>query len=254
MDEINAKGGVLGRKLEMVVADETENPETGISAIKKLTADEKVDVLIGGYTSGVTLAQLPHISRAPRRSISASARPRRPSPPGSSRTTTTTSTSSASVRRTPPTRRGGSTDFISGFVMGELGYQKIAIIGENAKWVQDLVPAAEEGRRRVPAPTCAWRSSSTRRRPTSRRCCRRSRTAGAQYLVVILSHALRATSSSSSGTTRASRCPIGGIDVKSMDADFFQRVGGKSIARDGRKLRRCVPASRPRPSLTATSS
>ena len=55
IDDLNAKGGVLGRKLEMVVADETENPETGISAIKKLTADEKVDVLIGGYTSGVTL-------------------------------------------------------------------------------------------------------------------------------------------------------------------------------------------------------
>src|SRR5690606_29903546 len=64
IDEINAKGGVLGRKLEMVVADETEKPEDGINAIKKLTAEEKVDVLIGGYTSGVTLAQLPHISRA----------------------------------------------------------------------------------------------------------------------------------------------------------------------------------------------
>ena len=64
IDDINAKGGVLGRKLEMVVADETENPETGISAIKKLTGDEKVDVLMGGYTSGVTLAQLPHISAA----------------------------------------------------------------------------------------------------------------------------------------------------------------------------------------------
>src|SRR6185295_16599020 len=64
IDDINARGGVLGRKLEMVVADETENPETGISAIKTLTADEKVDVLIGGYTSGVTLAQLPHISAA----------------------------------------------------------------------------------------------------------------------------------------------------------------------------------------------
>jgi len=63
-DEINAKGGLLGRKLEIVVADETENPEQGIAAIKKLTADEKVDVMIGGYTSGVTLAQLPHISRA----------------------------------------------------------------------------------------------------------------------------------------------------------------------------------------------
>ncbi|MFM7800823.1 MAG: ABC transporter substrate-binding protein, partial [Limnohabitans sp.] len=64
VDEINKKGGVLGRKFEFVSADETENPETGISAIKKLTADEKVDVLIGGYTSGVTLAQLPHISAA----------------------------------------------------------------------------------------------------------------------------------------------------------------------------------------------
>ena len=64
IEEINAKGGLLGRKLEMVVADETENPEQGIAAIKKLTADDKVNVLIGGYTSGVTLAQLPHISSA----------------------------------------------------------------------------------------------------------------------------------------------------------------------------------------------
>ena len=57
IDEINAKGGVMGRKLSYVVADETENPEVGINAIKKLTADEKVDVIVGGYTSGVTLAR-----------------------------------------------------------------------------------------------------------------------------------------------------------------------------------------------------
>ena len=63
LEDINSKGGLLGRKLEMVAADETENPEQGIAAIKKLTADDKVDVLIGGYTSGVTLAQLPHIER-----------------------------------------------------------------------------------------------------------------------------------------------------------------------------------------------
>src|SRR5215470_12656729 len=64
VDEINAAGGVLGRKLEFVAADETETPEAGINAIKKLTTSDKVDVLIGGYTSGVTLAQLPHISSA----------------------------------------------------------------------------------------------------------------------------------------------------------------------------------------------
>src|SRR5258706_13445542 len=55
-DEINAKGGLLGRKLEIVVADETENPEQGIAAIKKLTAADTVDVLIGGYTSGLHTA------------------------------------------------------------------------------------------------------------------------------------------------------------------------------------------------------
>ena len=57
VDEINKKGGILGRKVEYVTADETENPETGISAIKKLVSDEKVELLVGGYTSGVTLAQ-----------------------------------------------------------------------------------------------------------------------------------------------------------------------------------------------------
>ena len=48
IDEINAKGGVLGRQLRMIVADETENPQEGVAAINKLTADEHVDVLIGG--------------------------------------------------------------------------------------------------------------------------------------------------------------------------------------------------------------
>jgi branched-chain amino acid transport system substrate-binding protein len=68
IDEINQKGGVNGRKLAMTVADEgeavSEGPKTGIAAVNKLTGEDKVDVLIGGYDSGVTLAELPHISRA----------------------------------------------------------------------------------------------------------------------------------------------------------------------------------------------
>ena len=78
VEEINAQGGLPGRKFEIVVADETENPEQGIAAIKKLTADDKVDVLIGGYTSGVTLARC-RIFPMPRPSISASGRRLRPS-------------------------------------------------------------------------------------------------------------------------------------------------------------------------------
>lgn len=41
VDDINKKGGVLGRKFEFVAADETENPETGISAIKNSLLTKK---------------------------------------------------------------------------------------------------------------------------------------------------------------------------------------------------------------------
>src|SRR5258708_25859339 len=68
IDEINAKGGVIGRKLEMVVADEGEaaadGPKMGIAAVHKLTGEDHVTVLLGGYDSGVTLGELPHIIRA----------------------------------------------------------------------------------------------------------------------------------------------------------------------------------------------
>src|SRR6185312_11896404 len=67
IDEINAKGGVLGRKLQMVVADEGEaaadGPKVGIAAVNKLTGEDHVNVLLGGYDSGVTLGELPHIIR-----------------------------------------------------------------------------------------------------------------------------------------------------------------------------------------------
>ncbi|MEI4540845.1 ABC transporter substrate-binding protein, partial [Klebsiella pneumoniae] len=36
-------------------------------------------------------------------------------------------------------------DFISGKLKGEMGLKKIAIVGENAKWVQDLVPILKKG-------------------------------------------------------------------------------------------------------------
>ena len=187
IDEINAKGGVLGRKLEMVVADETENPETGISAIKKLTADEKVDVLIGGYTSGVTLAQLPHISAAKTIYLGVGAASPR-STPRSRPTTTTTSTSSASARSTPAHQARQLTGFISAFVKGELGLGKIAIVGENAKWVQDLVPLLKKGATEAGADVRTVEFFDTATSDFSP-LFSKVKDSGAQYMVVILSHA-----------------------------------------------------------------
>ena len=144
IEEINAKGGLLGRKLEMVVADETENPEQGIAAIKKLTADDKVNVLIGGYTSGVTLAQLPHISSAKTIYLGVGAA----SPAITAKVKSDYENYKYIFRAFPINaahQARALVDFINGKLKGEMGLKKIAIVGENAKWVQDLVPILKKG-------------------------------------------------------------------------------------------------------------
>ncbi|MFC4532762.1 branched-chain amino acid ABC transporter substrate-binding protein [Sphaerisporangium dianthi] len=58
VDEVNAKGGVLGRKLELKVADDACDAQTAVAGANKLVA-EGVDVSVGGYCSGATLPTLP---------------------------------------------------------------------------------------------------------------------------------------------------------------------------------------------------
>ncbi|MCJ7596784.1 MAG: ABC transporter substrate-binding protein [Desulfobacterales bacterium] len=59
--EINAAGGILGRKIELFTADDGARAEIGVNAAKKLIYDDKVDVITGGWLSGVGLAQSQHI-------------------------------------------------------------------------------------------------------------------------------------------------------------------------------------------------
>ena len=227
MDEINAKGGVMGRKLEMVVADETENPEAGINAIKKLTADEKVDVLVGGYTSGVTLAQLPHISSAKTIYLGVGA-----ASPAITAKVKQNYDEYKYIFRVGPINAAHQArqlvGFISGMLIGELGYKKIAIIGENAKWVQDLVPILKKGAVEVGADVRLTEFFDTTTSDFSP-LLSKVRSSEAQFLLVILSHG---SSDVFAKQWHDARFPIpyGGIDVKSMDGDFYERVGGKSIS------------------------
>ena len=226
IDDINAKGGVLGRKLEMVVADETENPETGISAIKKLTADEKVDVLIGGYTSGVTLAQLPHISAAKTIYLGVGA-----ASPAITAKVKQDYDNYKYIFRVGPLHSGHQarelTNFIGTFVKGELGISKIAIVGENAKWVQDLVPLLKKGAASADVDVRVTEMFDAQTSDFSPLFAK-VKESGAQYMIVILSHA---SSDVFAKQWHDSRFPMayGGIDVKSMDGDFCERVGGKAI-------------------------
>jgi branched-chain amino acid transport system substrate-binding protein len=56
VEEINANGGVLGKKIELIVEDDEANPEKTMNAFIKLTSKDKVVALIGALTSKCSLA------------------------------------------------------------------------------------------------------------------------------------------------------------------------------------------------------
>jgi branched-chain amino acid transport system substrate-binding protein len=56
VDEINAKGGVLGRKLEVVYRDDNFSPADASRMANELVLNEKVDLLAGAFLSPIGLA------------------------------------------------------------------------------------------------------------------------------------------------------------------------------------------------------
>ena len=56
VEETNAAGGVLGKKLEVVVRDAQLKPDLGANMGRELILSEKCDFLLGGTSSGVGLA------------------------------------------------------------------------------------------------------------------------------------------------------------------------------------------------------
>jgi len=60
IDEINAKGGVLGgRKIALIRRDDESNPSKGVAAARELIFREKVAALFGGIDTPVSLAIVP---------------------------------------------------------------------------------------------------------------------------------------------------------------------------------------------------
>ena len=56
VNKINAKGGVLGKKIEYTTRDEKFQPNIGIAMAKELVMKEKVDILMGTINSATALA------------------------------------------------------------------------------------------------------------------------------------------------------------------------------------------------------
>ena len=142
-DEINASGGILGKKIELVIGDTESKPEKGITATKKLVLEDKVDVLVGEYNSGVALAIQPFVANYKIPFIT---------------------TGCASIALTDNVKKDYAKNkyffrdminsdirqekwgfkFLKDFVNGKLGYKRFAILAENAKWTEDYAPTLKK--------------------------------------------------------------------------------------------------------------
>jgi branched-chain amino acid transport system substrate-binding protein len=58
-EDVNAKGGLLGRKVELVYYDDQSNPATVPGIYTKLLDVDKVDIVVGGYATNMLAPAMP---------------------------------------------------------------------------------------------------------------------------------------------------------------------------------------------------
>jgi branched-chain amino acid transport system substrate-binding protein len=64
VDEINAKGGVNGQKLQLIIYDDAGNANNARTFATRLVEEDKIDAMVGGSTTGSTLAMIPVFEEA----------------------------------------------------------------------------------------------------------------------------------------------------------------------------------------------
>jgi branched-chain amino acid transport system substrate-binding protein len=63
VEEINAAGGIDGRKIELIVRDTQSDPTKAVNAVAELTQRQKAAIIYGPLNSGEALAATPLIAR-----------------------------------------------------------------------------------------------------------------------------------------------------------------------------------------------
>ncbi len=64
VEDINKKGGVLGRQLQLVHYDDGSDANKANGFAKRLIEDDKVDLIVGGTTTGSTMSTAPLVEKA----------------------------------------------------------------------------------------------------------------------------------------------------------------------------------------------
>ncbi|MCJ9714356.1 ABC transporter substrate-binding protein, partial [Bordetella hinzii] len=64
VDKLNADGGILGRKLALTLYDDASDANKANAFVRRLIMQDEVDVIVGGSTTGSTMAMVPQAQSA----------------------------------------------------------------------------------------------------------------------------------------------------------------------------------------------
>ncbi|UCF90538.1 MAG: ABC transporter substrate-binding protein [Desulfobacterales bacterium] len=223
VEEINAAGGIHGKKLELFIGDTEGKPEKGITAMKKLVLEDKVDVLVGCYSSGVALALQPYLPRYQIVYIAS----------GTASIALTDNVKKdykkyryffRDMINSDVRQQQWATKFLTEFVNGKLGYTKFAILAENTKWVQEYGPNLKKDLEDAGLEVVFYEMFDIDIKdfaPTFVKI----KSAGAQWVAQIVSHAASIPLVKAWQDTKPA--PMGLCNVASMDSNFWDMTGGK---------------------------
>jgi branched-chain amino acid transport system substrate-binding protein len=224
VEEINAAGGIHGKKIELFIGDSEGKPEPGISAFKKLVLDDKVDVVIGSYSTGVCLALQPYLAKYKTVFITTGA---------ASKSLTDNVAQNYKENKyffrfmiNSDRQEVLGAKFLKDFVHGKLGYNKFAILSENAKWLHEYTPALKKHLEEAGLEVVFYEMFDTDVMDFSPTFAS-IKAKGAQWIAELTSHAASVPLVKAWQDNQP--CPMGLVDVKSMDSNFWDMTDGKCL-------------------------
>jgi branched-chain amino acid transport system substrate-binding protein len=134
VDEINAKGGVDGKRLVIVQADGKLKPDVTGKELRRLAYDENVNVIIGGFSSGIVIANMDTIAEIKKVWIVECASP----------TVTKKIAEDYDSYKYVFRLEANSSTFVPSLVEGmnfvkeKIPMKRIVIVRDQAKWVEDI--------------------------------------------------------------------------------------------------------------------
>jgi branched-chain amino acid transport system substrate-binding protein len=223
-EEINASGGILGKKIELVIGDTESKPEKGVTAMKKLVLEDKVDVLVGEYNSGVALAIQPFLSGYKIIFIGTGVA----SPDLTNNVKKDYAKNKYFFRDmiNADRQQQWAFKFLKEYVNGTLGYKKFAILGENAKWTEDYAPNLKKALEGIGLEVPFIERFDVDIKDFSP-IFSKIKSLNVQWIAQIVSHAASIPMVKAWADNKPA--PMGCVNVTSMDSKFWEMTGGACL-------------------------